>query len=130
VASLPAMPNDDSGDEFIMGMSDGTLGVVARGEKNARFIPIQKGKEKEDVEEREKRRRARLQRNPRFPGMNNWFPPLLLHLIFPPHLFIPPFYHLTLTSSLPPVLPPSPLRLYYICVCGAFSQGGQAPRGG
>jgi hypothetical protein len=63
VASLPAMPNDDSGDEFIMGMSDGTLGVVARGEKNARFIPIQKGETKDDVEEREKRR-ERLQRNP------------------------------------------------------------------
>ena len=45
MASLPPVPNDDAGDEFIMGMSDGTLGVVARGDKSARFVPVQKGKE-------------------------------------------------------------------------------------
>ena len=45
MCSLPPIPNSDgeAEDEFIMGMSDGTLGVVARGESVARFLPIQKG---------------------------------------------------------------------------------------
>jgi hypothetical protein len=44
VCSLPPIPDSDGeADEFIMGMSDGTLGVVARGESSARFLPIQKG---------------------------------------------------------------------------------------
>ena len=55
MASLPANPSDDSSDEFVLGMSDGTLGVVARGEKNARFVYVQKG-EKEEKEEEGKER--------------------------------------------------------------------------
>ena len=46
MCSLPPIPDSEgeAEDEFIMGMSDGTLGVVARGELTARFLPIQKGK--------------------------------------------------------------------------------------
>ena len=46
VCSLPAIPGNEGEveDEFIMGMSDGTLGVIARGDSTARFLPIQKGK--------------------------------------------------------------------------------------
>ena len=46
MCSLPPIPGNegDTEDEFIMGMSDGTLGVVARGDSTARFLPIQKGR--------------------------------------------------------------------------------------
>ena len=40
---MRANSDGEAEDEFIMGMSDGTLGVVARGESVARFLPIQKG---------------------------------------------------------------------------------------
>ena len=44
VASLPPTADGEGGEEFIMGMSDGSIGVIPRGERTARFIPLQKGK--------------------------------------------------------------------------------------
>ena len=43
MASLPAPVEGEDGDEFIMGMSDGSIGVIAKGEKTVRFLPVQKG---------------------------------------------------------------------------------------
>ena len=43
VASLPPTADGEGGEEFIMGMSDGSIGVIPRGERTARFIPLQKG---------------------------------------------------------------------------------------
>lgn len=43
-AALPAGEESEGGDEYVMGMSDGTLGVLVRGEQTVtRFVSVQKG---------------------------------------------------------------------------------------
>ena len=43
VAALPPIPDNEASDEFVFGTSNGMLGVIARGEKSARFTSAHKG---------------------------------------------------------------------------------------